>query len=1028
MVKIVAGTIQGTHPSQIPPTINDGAPATNAITIPTDVAVDAAGNLLIADQGNNRIRKINAAGIISTYYGTGITSVLNGPTGIAFDSQGRLHIADTKNNRVLREDSPGSASFSIIASSGQGINRPRDLTVNAAGHVFVTNAMTHQVLKIVAPSNALGTVTVAAGTGTSGFAGDGGLATQARLNLPNPGTANNDIQLTTNIITLADDSLVFTDTSNDRVRMLVSLPNQAPILEPVSNQTMNENASLTLNFSATDINGDTLNWNLTGQPGFGTFTDNGNGTATLQLTPGFVDSGNYNLTVTVSDGQLSASQSFTLTVNDSNRAPVVTANQITSPIQASSASGASVNLQGSATDPDGDTVTYKWFDGAAQIADTATATVTLSIGTHSIFLMATDSKNASASTSAQTVRITAPPGVNQPPTAVANLLPAVIEATSPDGASVNLNGAGSSDPDEDSLTYSWFDNGAQIATGATVTVTLAIGNHSIQLMVSDGRGGSSTSAAQAVEVKANEDYTIFTLAGNGSYGFCGNNGPAKDACFKEINALAVNHQGNLLVVDTPNRTVRLVNAQRVITAFAGNTSQGNGGDGKTAAFASFGAPAGVASDAAGNVYISDATYNRIRIVTPDGKINHFAGDANGTAGSNGDGGPATSARLRRPTRLAVDAQGNLYIADSGNHRIRKVDAVTKQITTVAGNGSPIFGGDNGQATFASINNPMGLKVDAQGNLYIADSGNHRIRKVDAVTKQITTVAGNGAAGYGGEDVVATQSSLGNPMGVDIDEGGNLYIAEQSNHRVRLLAAATGRLATITGQGTFGFAGDDGKAKLGSIGAPTDVALQNPSARALFVADNGNRRVRKLDKDIVPNNPPVAVANTLPATVGVNEMIQLDGTASSDPDNDTLSYSWTDNGVEIATTPIASAAFASGTHSIVLTVSDGRGGVSSTTPQLVTVVASGITIDSIFPNSGRRGDNVSITILGSGFTAQSTVSLSGNGITIFTKYVSSTKLTATVRISDNAFTGVRSLTVTNPGGVAATKANAFTIRQ
>jgi sugar lactone lactonase YvrE len=1029
MIRIVAGIPQGTPTSQVPSSINDGAPATQAIIFPTDVAVDGAGHLYIADQGNNRIRRVNAgSGIISTFYGDGGAATLNGATGITFDAAGRLHIADTKNNRVLRQDTAGGAAFSIIANASQGVSHPRDLTVEGSGKVFVTNALAHRILQIVAPGNELGTVTVAAGTGAAGLSGDGGLATSARLNLPNPGTATNDIQLTTNITMLPDGSVAFTDTVNNRVRQLRNLPNQAPVLAAVSNQTVNEGATLQVSFSASDINGDPISFSLTGTPTFGTFTDQGNGTASLQLTPGFSHAGSYNLSVTASDGALSASQNFTVTVNDVNRAPVVTANPIPTPIQAPSPSGASVNLQGSATDPDGDTVSYQWFDGASQIANTASATVTLGIGTHSIFLLATDSKGASASTAAQSVTVTAPPGTNQAPVAVANALPATIEATSPAGATVNLNGSGSSDADGDPLSFSWRDNGTQIATTMTASVTLAIGTHSITLTVSDGRGGVSTTPAQAVEVKASDDYTIFTIAGNGSYGFCGDNGPGNAACFKEVTAVNTDSAGRLLIVDALNRNVRRVSAQGIITALAGNTSLGNGGDGKTAAFASFGAPSGVAADAAGNVYVSDVTYNRIRIVTPDGKINHFAGDANGMPGYTGDGGLAANARLRRPTRLAVDGQGNLYIADSGNQRIRKVDAVTKIITTIAGNGVAAYTGDNVQATFTGLNNPAGLAFDAQGNLYIADSGNHRIRKVDAVTKIITTIAGNGGAGYGGENLIATQTSLNTPMGVSLDGSGNVYIADRDNHRARLLEVATGRLTTITGQGVFGFGGDDGKAKLAAVGTPEDLAVAKPDGRALFLADTGNRRARKLDKDVVPNNPPVAVAKPLPAEINFGDAIQLDGTDSSDPDGDPLSYSWTNNGAQISTAAVATIVLNPGTHSIVLTVRDGRGGEHSTAPQVVTVLSSGVTIDSVFPNSGRRGENIQITILGSGFLPQSKVSLSGIGVTVFTKYVSSTKLTATLMISSSAFTGIRDVIVTNPDGGSATKVNAFTIRQ
>jgi sugar lactone lactonase YvrE len=1031
-VKIVAGIPAGTRPADVPSTIGDGNQSTSAIIFPTDAAMDAAGNLYIADQGNNRIRKVDAAtGIISSLQG----SISDGPfgplatggaTGIALDGSGRLHIADTKNHRVLRQDTAGGAAFSVIADSSKGLNRPRDLTVDGQGRVFVTNAATHQVIRITAPDNALGTAVVVAGQGSQGYSGDGGRAELARLNLPNPGNANNDIQVTDNIITLPDGHLLFADTNNHRIRLLVAAPNQAPELPAASNQTVDEAATLTINFTASDPNNDTLTLSLAGNPAFGAFTDQGNGTATLQLAPGYSDAGSYNLTVTASDGELAASQSFTITVNNVNRAPTATADAINSPINTPDES-AVVHLSGSGTDLDNDALAYKWFDGATEIANTAVAEVTLGLGTHSIFLMVTDSNNASTSTPAQTVIIRQQQAPNQPPVAVANSLPVMVEAISAAGAAINLDGSGSNDPDDDALSYSWKDGATEIATTKTASVILAIGTHSITLRVSDGRGGTATSTAQTVEVKEPADYTIFTFAGSGNYGYGGDSGPARDASFKEITALTVDGDGNLLIVDALNRVVRRVSPQGTITALAGNSSNGNIGDGGPANLARFGSPAGVAADHLGNVYIADLTFNRIRKVGLDGKISHFAGDPAGVAGFIGDGGPASAAKLRRPTRLAVDAQGNVYVSDSGNQRVRKIDAVTKIITTVAGNGITGFNGDGVAATSTSLNNPMGLAVDSQGTLYLADASNHRLRKVS--NGLITTVAGRGTPGYSGDEGPALEALLNNPAGVGVDASGNLYLADQQNHRVRMVEAATGKITTVTGQGVFGFGGDNGKAKLATIGTPTDLWV-SASGRALQLADSGNRRVRKLDKDLVPNNPPVAMANELPETVpatGAGALVHLDGSASSDPDGDPLSYAWTDNGVVISTAAVIDVQLLIGTHTIVLTVSDGRGGVSSTAPQVVTVTASGVSITDVYPGSGRRGDRVSITVLGNGFTSLSQVTLSGSGITELTRFVSSTKLTVTLIIASDASLAPRTLTVTNPGGVTATKPNAFMVR-
>jgi sugar lactone lactonase YvrE len=311
-------------------------------------------------------------------------------------------------------------------------------------------------------------------------------------------------------------------------------------------------------------------------------------------------------------------------------------------------------------------------------------------------------------------------------------------------------------------------------------------------------------------------------------------------------AIAYDSAGNLYITETSNNVIREVDAAGTITTIAGTGTQGYSGDNGPAVAARLDSPQGLALDT-NNLYIADTHNHRIRRLNlTTGILTTIAGT---TAGFSGDTGPANAAQLDLPTSLAVDANHNLYIGDTHSHRIRKLNLTTHQITTIAGNGTQGFSGYSGPAIAASIDSPMGLAIDPAGDLYISDTHNHRIRKITAATGILTTIAGTGTPGYSGDSNAATAATLALPHGLSIDAAGNLYIADTENHRIRRIDAATGAMTTVAGAGTQTFFGDSGPAIVATLDSPRAVALS--STGLLTLADTSNQRIRQLDAQPAP---------------------------------------------------------------------------------------------------------------------------------------------------------------------------------
>ncbi len=326
--------------------------------------------------------------------------------------------------------------------------------------------------------------------------------------------------------------------------------------------------------------------------------------------------------------------------------------------------------------------------------------------------------------------------------------------------------------------------------------------------------------------------TITTIAGNTSPGFSGDGGPATLATLREPIGIAIDSNGAVYFSDSSNDRVRKVSGG-IITTVVGNGATGFSGDGGPATSASLAFPEGVAVDPTGNIYIGDAQNQRIRMVSK-GIITTIGG--NGQFKFSGDGGPAVSASVQSPASVAVDSAGNLYIADTGNNRIRKVSSGI--ISTVAGSVAG-FAGDGSLATSAALYGPHGVAVDSSGNVYVADTYNSRVRKIS--NGIITTIAGTGTPGSSGDGGLATNAQLTSPVSVAVDSTGNIFISDSDENRIRKVS--NGIISTVAGNGTAGYSGDNGPATSAALNHPNGIAVDSDGA--LYISDVSNNRVRKV---------------------------------------------------------------------------------------------------------------------------------------------------------------------------------------
>lgn len=385
--------------------------------------------------------------------------------------------------------------------------------------------------------------------------------------------------------------------------------------------------------------------------------------------------------------------------------------------------------------------------------------------------------------------------------------------------------------------------GAVVAVGDTATKWAAF---EPQGVATDSFGNVYIAANYSCRIwVVDSSDTITQIIGSGVCSYAGDGGPASSAQLFNPSGVAVDLSGNIYIADTANNRIRKVSGG-IITTIAGNGTQGDSGDGGLAINATVGEPSGIAVDSTGNVYFIDnysnggTSYPRIREISTAGTIATIAGGP--AAGYSGDGGPATSAQLGQlPGGVATDSRGNVYIADSLNCRIREVSGGI--INTIAGNGTCAYAGDGGFATSGELSRPYGVALDSAGNLYIADTGNGRVREVSSGV--ITTIAGNGMGGFGGDGGSATSAEL-SPYDLAVDAAGDIYISDEANLRVRKVSG--GNINTVAGNGTTESGGDGGISTSAELGPPRGVAVD--SSGNLYISDYADYLIREVSGGVI----------------------------------------------------------------------------------------------------------------------------------------------------------------------------------
>ena len=847
----------------------DGGPAAEAmLSLPADVAVDADGSVYIAE--GSRVRKVDAAtGTISTIAGMEehdcsgdggpATEVgLCSPDGLAVDADGNVYISD---GNFLRKVDAFTGIIQTVAGrdyvgspAGEGnvgdggpateaqLGDPFRVAVDGSGNVYIADGRNHRIRRVDAFTGIIDTI---AGTGEQRCCQGGVPATEIEVSYPN------------GIAVDAFGNVYFTETWGAYISYVSgrSEQDQVRVLKPLSGVTL-RTPDATVDVSGYFPGFDAVGYEVDSSDGIvETVRVMGSHVTISALNAG---GGVITVTAVGSDGTR-ATRTIPVTVDAAVLAYTIS------------------TLTGNSYVWDGERATRAWLESPGAVATDAIGNLYIvDRGHHRIRKV--DAFTGRIRTVAGTGE--AGYGGDGGPATEAML-------SFPDDVAVDA--AGNVYVVDGNHRIRKVD--AAMGTISTIAGTGergygGDGGPAAEAMLSlprglaaDGPGNLYIADTFNDRIRKVDAFTgiISTIAG-GEWGYSGDGGPATEAMLKSPAGVAVDGAGNLYIADYLNARVRKVDAATgVIATIAGTGRRGNSGDGGPATEAQL-VPRNVAVDGAGNLYITSG--NRIRKVDPAGSISTIPHEVNpsslrglavnrkgdvyftqsftnlvrkfdpaaGTTLTVAGGGYvdhflAHLGKLSNPLSVAVDSFGNVYVADTQNQRIRRVSGFGGGIGTIAGTGERGYGGDGGPATGAMLASPISVAVDSAGNLYIADGWNRRIRKVDAAARTISTIAGTGDRGYGGDGGPATQARL-SPSGVTVDGAGNIYIADGANNRIRKVDAATGTISTIAGTGEWGYSGDGGQATRARLAFPNDVAVG--ATGDVYVSDNSNNRIRKIE--------------------------------------------------------------------------------------------------------------------------------------------------------------------------------------